>query len=207
MIYHSIDTPLGPNIIYIAEHEFTRFITSLFTLWDKYRWDPDPAKRKIEIVQFDPSVSQNMMDKPSVVIKYTNVGAQSVPMGIPLDIDEVYGELSQAVFILQTVLYCNAPNDIEAETIASYIMRGMHAFKRVLLKHSTISMVSKQLQMHMSYDDAAALPGFLPKEWYTSTLTFILRVDDIVTYADVSEYTQRLRTFEAKLEEALSQDN
>lgn len=200
----AIDTPLGPNIIYIAEHGFVQYINTLFTLWPKYKWVNDDTQSKINIVQYSPSVSSNMFDKPSVVIHFTNVLPVSIPPGRPLSMESIAGESAQTEYILQTSIFCSAPNEIEAETISVYLLRAIPTFKKMLQKRTPVGVVSRQIQMHMAYDDASKVPNIIPKEWFTSTISLVLRVDDISTYINMSDYATRIREFEEKLEIALS---
>ena len=200
-----LNTPLGPNVVFKAQRKVVQFVQGLYSIWSKYQWDKDPAVRRINILQAPVDTEDSALTRPSVLISFGNVRTvqgDSSPGGI-----DVSGEgdwLARFSFYLPILFTCVAPNEVEANTIAYYLFRGIQEFRHVLIQHGEIGAISSNEGLRLALPVGERIP-FASADWYAASINTIVRVDDVGNHL-VHDKSGTIVEIESVLNRALEED-
>ena len=170
-------TPLGENVIYRSQRRLMQFLQGLFTKWPRFQWSSIPEERKIYILQAPVATQNSQLDKASILVTYSAVKpvvGDGSPEGMTTTITGK--RLSRFSAYLPANIACIAPNEIEANTLAYYILRGLTAYKALLLQNSPIGDIALTTTLHLAIPLGDKVP-YASADWYGAVVNSLLRID------------------------------
>jgi hypothetical protein len=174
-------------------------------MWSRYHWEKDDAACKINIFQAPVDTEKSALTKPSILISFGNVQSfrgDNSPGGI--DTTGKGDWMNRLSFYLPVSITCVAPNEIEANTIAYYLFRGVQEFRHILLQHGAIGAISSSEGLRLAVPVGAQVP-FASADWYAAVVNIVLRVDDTGQHV-IRDKSGTLIAIENVLNEALQEN-
>lgn len=168
-----MDSPFGPDKIYLAARTYTMLLQAFFSNWERYKWDEDPSRTKIIIGRMLPYNPPSETKLPAVIVKTSvanwvasapNPRFMEDPLGRELSREHI-GMIYSAIGIL-----CISTSDTEAALLGWNIFNLIPTLKEEIKHIGGFVWIDNRITISDIFDASSVVHGASPGQWFAVQL-------------------------------------